>query len=118
MNVVGFGGGFAGLVETFSGVVPAADVHHGDAALIMLFGGARILFVRGLHALLGDFQMHARAIGELFAWPFQNFFEFLLGLGKFLLVKKRESFIVSFELCLDERINQLDAAALGRWRRH
>jgi len=37
-----------------------------------------------------------------------------LALAKFLLVKEREGFIVRFELSLNERIDQFDAAALGR----
>ena len=79
MNVVGFGRGFAGFDEAFAGVVPAADVHHGHAALVMLLGGAGILFRGRLHALLGDLDVHAGAVGEFFAGAFQNFFEFLLG---------------------------------------
>jgi hypothetical protein len=39
MNMVRFRGSFAGFQETFARVVPPADVHHADAALIMLLGG-------------------------------------------------------------------------------
>src|SRR5882724_2627522 len=46
VNVVGLGRGFAGFVQALSRIVPAADVHHRDATLIMFFGGARILLVR------------------------------------------------------------------------
>src|SRR6266849_923461 len=88
VNMVGLGGGFAGFIETFASVVPAADVHHGDATLIMLVRGAGILLVRRLHALLGDFQMHARAISEFLAGAFENFFKFLLGASEFLLMKE------------------------------
>src|SRR6266481_2416081 len=98
MNVVGFGRGFAGFVETFAGIVPAPDVHHRDAALIMLFGGVRIFLLGRPHALLGDFHMHARAVREFLAGAFQNFFKFLLGAGEFLLMKQSQSFIVDFEL--------------------
>ena len=117
VNVIGFRRGFAGFVETFAGVVPAANVHHGDAALIVFFGGAWIQFLRRLHALLGDFQMHARAIGKLLARAYQNFLKFLLGLGEFLLMKEGQSFVVNFELGLHARIDQFDATALGGRRR-
>jgi hypothetical protein len=53
----------------------------------VLIGGARILVVRGFHALLGNFDVHASAIGELFAGAFDYFFEFLFGAGEFLLPK-------------------------------
>ena len=78
----------------------------------MLVGGAGILLRARLHALLGDAQVHARAVGELFARPFENFFQLLLGLGKFLLVEERQRFVVDLELRLDARIDQLDAPAL------
>src|SRR6267143_898620 len=88
MNMVGFGRRFTGFQEAFARVVPAADVHHADAALVMLLGRPGILFRRRFHALLGDFKVHAGAIGELFAGTFQDFLEFLLGLGEFLLMKE------------------------------
>ena len=70
------------------------NVHHGDAALVMIFGGFGILLVARLHALLGDFDVHASAVGEFFAGAFENLFQFLLGAGEFLLVEERQSFIV------------------------
>ena len=118
VNMVGFGRRFAGLDEAFAGVVPTADVHHGHAALVMFLCGARIQFGRGPHALLGDLDVHAGAVGELFAGAFQNFFEFLLGASKFLLMEERQSFIVDFELRLNERIDELDTAALVGVRGH
>ncbi len=66
-----------------------------------------------LHALLGNFQVHASAIGQLFAGAFENFFEFALGFGEFLLMEERKCFVVELELSLDTRVNQLDTAALG-----
>ena len=118
VDVVRLGGRFAGFVETFAGVVPAADVHHGHAALIVLFGGARILFLRRLHALLGDLYVHARAIGEFFAGAFENFFEFLFGSCEFLLMEERKGLVIDLELRLDARIDQFDTTTLGgrsRW---
>src|SRR2546427_12937070 len=115
--MVGLGRGFAGFVETLAGIIPAADVHHRDAALVMLISGARILLVRRLHALFGDFHVHARAIREFLAGTFQNFFKFLLGAREFLLMEERESLIVKFELRLDERVHQLDTPTLRWWRR-
>jgi len=116
MDMVGLGRGFAGSIEAFAGVVPAADVHHGHAALVVVFGGARILFLGRLHALLGNLQVHARAIGEFFAGALQHFFQFLLGLGEFLLVEEGQSFIIGFQLSLNARIDQLYTTALGRGR--
>ena len=116
VDVVRFRRSFAGLVETFSSIIPAADVHHGDATFIMGFGRARILLMRRIHALIGNFHVHARAVGELFAGTFQNFFEFLFGFGKFLLMEKNESLIVDFQLGLDARVDELDAASLNRRR--
>jgi hypothetical protein len=60
--------------------------------------------------------MHAGAIGEFLAGAFENFFQFLLSAGEFLLMKESQSFVVNFELRLDARVDQLDAATL-RWRR-
>jgi hypothetical protein len=113
VNMVGLGRGFAGFIETFAGIVPAADVHHRDATLIMFVRGAGILLVRRLHALLGDFQVHARAIGEFLAGAFENFFKFLLGAGEFLLMKEGQGFIVDFELRLHQGIDELDTPTLG-----
>ena len=85
-------------------------------SLIMFIRSAGILLLRRLHALLGDFHVHARAIGEFLAGAFENFFKFLLGACKFLLMKEREGFVVDLELRLDARVDQLDAATLGGWR--
>src|SRR5437870_10914494 len=75
------------FVEALPRFVPAPDVHHGHAALVMVFRAARIVFLRGLHALLGNFQMHARAVRQFLARTFQHFFQSLLGAGEFLLMK-------------------------------
>ena len=114
MDVVGLWRGFACFVEAFAGVIPAADVHHGDAALVMIFGSARGVLGSRLHALLGNFDMHAGAVDELFAGALKNFFQLLLGTRELLLVKKRESFIVELELGLDARVNQFDTPTLRR----
>jgi hypothetical protein len=112
MNVIGFRRGLAGFVETFARVIPAADIHHGHAALIVLVRGLGIELVTGLHALFGDFDVHAGAIGKFFAGAFENLFELLFGLGEFLLMKEGERFIVELELRLDARVDHLDATAL------
>src|SRR5215831_17026619 len=44
VNMVGFGRGLARFVKALARVVPAADIHHGHAALIMIFGALGILF--------------------------------------------------------------------------
>lgn len=113
-DVVGFGSELARPVKTFPGIVPAAKVHHGHPALIVLFGGLGILLLRRLHALFCNFQMHASAVGELLARAFENLLQFLLGALKSLLMKMDQSLIVDFHLSLDARIDQLDAASLGR----
>src|ERR1700722_3075192 len=100
MNVVSFGSRLASFIEAFPGVVPSADIHHGHAALVMLIRGAGILFSNGFHTLLGDFDMHTRAVRELFAGTLENLFELLLGAREFLLVKERKGFVVEFELSL------------------
>ena len=82
----------------------------------MLFRGARVLFGGGLHALFGNFDVHARAIGEFFAGPLQDFFELLLRFGVLLLMEERQSFVVGFHLSLDERVDEFDAAALDGGR--
>src|ERR1700732_2920209 len=116
MNVVGFGSGLAGLIKTFPGVVPPANIHHGHAALVMLVRSARILLSNGLHTLLGDFDVHTRTVRELFAGALENLFELLLGAGEFLLVKEGKSFVVEFELSLDAGVDHFDSATL-RWVR-
>jgi hypothetical protein len=73
--------------------------------------------VRRLHALLGDFQVHARAIGEFLAGAFENFFKFLLGASELLLMKEGQGFIVDFELRLNQGIDQFDTPTLGGRRR-
>jgi hypothetical protein len=83
----------------------------------MLIRRMGILLLRRLHALLGDFQVHARAVGKFLAGAFHDFFKFLLGAGEFLLVKEGEGLIVDFELRLDARVNQLDTSTLGGRRR-
>jgi len=72
--------------------------------------------VRRFMRSLGDFYVHAGAIGESLARAFQNFFKFLLGAGEFLLMKEGQRFIVDFELRLDERVDELDTPTLGRRR--
>ena len=73
MDIVRFGGGLAGFVEAFARVVPAANIHHGYATLIVFVSSARVLLLAGLHALLGDFDVHARTIGEFFTGAFEDF---------------------------------------------
>ena len=51
-------------------------------------------------ALLGDLQVHASTVGKLFTGPFEDFFQFLFGLGEFLLVKQTQSFVIDLELRL------------------
>ena len=112
VNVVGFRRGLAGFQKAFAGFVPAANIHHGHATLVVLLSRAGIFFLKRLHALLGDFHVHAGAVGKLLAGPLENFFELLLGAGKFLLMKECQGLVVDFELRLDEGVDELDAAPL------
>lgn len=116
-NVIGFWREFARFIEAFSSFIPASEIHHCHAALIVLFRSARILFRLRLHALLGNFDVHARAIRKLFAGTFHNFFQLLFRFGVFLLVKQGQRFVVGLHLRLDERIDKFDPSALnGGWR--
>jgi hypothetical protein len=112
VNVVGFRRCLARFVEAFTRVVPTTNVHHGDAALVVLIGSLGVRLVARLHALLGDFQMHASAVCELFAGAFENFFEFAFRFGELLLMEKGQGFVVKLQLSLDTRIDHLDAATL------
>src|SRR5258708_10398082 len=94
-NVISFGCQLASFVQTFAGVIPAPEVHHGYAALIMLFKGARILFLRRLHALFRDFDVHTGAVGEFLAGAFDHFFQFLFRTFKFLLMEKTEHLVLN-----------------------
>lgn len=113
-NMIGFGRLLAGFLQAFAGFVPAAEIHHGDAALVVLLGGAGRLLLGRLHALLGNLDVHARAVRKLLAGTFENLFKFLLGALKFLLVKEGKRFVIELELRLHARINELDAASLRR----
>jgi hypothetical protein len=55
-----------GLALT-SCVVPAAEIHHGHAALVVLVESLGIVLLRRLHALLGDANVHFGAVGKFFA---------------------------------------------------
>ncbi len=80
----------------------------------MFFKSARILLLGRLHALFGNFDVHAGAVGEFLAGAGDNFFQFLFGALKFLLVKQAESLVVELHLSLNERIDHFNASALGR----
>ncbi len=112
VNVIGLGSEFAGFVETFAGFVPTAQIHHGHAALIMLFGRFGILLGEGLHALFSDAEMGARAVSEFLAGALKDLFEFLFGTLKFLLVKESHGLFIDFHLGLHARVNHLDATTL------
>jgi len=80
---VRFGGALRAFKKNFARVVPAADVHHADAALVMLLGGSGILFRGRPSCAARRSQVHAGAIGELFAGAFQDFFSSCLDLANF-----------------------------------
>jgi len=83
----------------------------------MLFESARILFLGRLHPLFGDFDVHAGAVSQFFAGANDNFFQFLLGALKFLLVEQGKRLIILLHLRLNERVNHFYASALGRVQR-
>src|SRR4030095_6708738 len=104
-DVIGFGSEFARAIQTLASVIPAAEIHHGDTALIMLVGSTRILLLRRLHALFGDANVHARAVRKFLAGALDDFFEFLLGALEFLLMKETESFVIDLHLRLNPRVD-------------
>ena len=112
VNVIGFRGKFAGFLETFAGFVPATEIHHGYTALIMILGRFGILVSSGLHALFGDAEMGAGAVGQFPAGTGNDLFEFLFGALELLLVKQSHRFFVEFHLGLDQRVDQFDTTAL------
>ena len=117
MNVVGLRSGLASFIKTFPGVVPAADIHHGHAALVMLVRSAGVLFSNGFHTLFCDFDVHTRTVRELLAGALEDLFELLLSAGKLLLVKEGKGFVVELELSLDAGINHFYPATLRRMGR-
>jgi hypothetical protein len=54
VDMVSLGGELAGFFEAFAGFIPTAEIHHGDATLVVIFGGLGILFRTRLHTLFGD----------------------------------------------------------------
>ena len=112
VDVIGLRCEFAGSFEAFASFIPAAKIHHGHAALIMFFGRLGILIVGRLHALFGNAQMGASAVGKFFAGADENLLEFLLGPLKFLLVEEGHGLFVDLHLSLNERINHFDTTAL------
>jgi len=117
VDMVGLGRKLAGFFEAFAGLVPTAEVHHGDATLVMLFGRLGILLGGGFHALLDDAQMSTRAVRKLLARTLEDLFELLLGALELLLVEQAHRVFVKFHLRLDAGIDEFDAAALrGRGR--
>ena len=113
MNVIGFGSEFAGSLKALARFVPAAEIHHGDASLVMIFRRLEILVGGGFHALFSDAEMRARAISEFPAGASDDLLEFLFGTLKFLLVEEGHGLFVDFHLRLDHRIDHFDAATLG-----
>ena len=114
MDMIGFRSKLASFLKTLSSFIPAAQIHHGHAALIMILGSFGILIGKRLHALLGDAEMRARTIGKFFTGTGNDPFELLFGTLKFLLVEERHGFFIEFHLCLDERVHHFNTAALGR----
>ena len=87
VNVIGLWRQFASFLQTFACLVPAAEIHHADAALIVVLRRFRALVGGGLHALFHNAHMYAGAVDKFLAGAFQNLFQFLLGTLEFVLVK-------------------------------
>lgn len=113
VDMISFGGELAGFLETLASFVPAAKVHHGDATLIMVFGRFGILIGDGLHALLGNAEMGAGAIGQFPAGAGNDLLQLLFGALEFLLVEEGHGLFVELHLSLDLGVDQLDATTLG-----
>ncbi len=116
MNVIRFGRELTGFLKTLASFVPPAQIHHGNATLIMVFGTSRILVSGRLHALFRDAQMGTRAVSQFLAGAGDNALKFLLGALKFLLMEKAHRLFVEFHLGLHERVNHFNSTALRRWR--
>src|ERR1700687_2384182 len=117
MHEVRFGSVLTSAFEAFARVVPAANIHHRHATLVVFIRSARVLLGGRLHALLSNFEMHARAVYQFLAGPLHDFLEFLFGASKLLLVKQAQSLVVNLHLRLDARVYHFNSAALGRrWR--
>src|SRR5579872_4700348 len=88
-------------------LVPAAQIHHSDARLIMFldrFQRRRSLFG---HALLGDAKVHLSTVGELLARPGDRFFQQFLCLGVLLLMKMLNRLLIQLKLLFELRIHHL-----------
>ena len=114
MNVVGFGREFARSLKTLAGFVPAAQIHHGDAALIMVFRAPGILIGGGFHTLFGNAKMGAGTVGKFFAGTGNDALQLLFGTLKFLLMEEAHGFFVKFHLGLDQGVHHFDATPLVR----
>ncbi len=58
---------FAGALQVLASLVPAAEIHHGDALLVMFIGRADGSAGRPIDALIADADVHLGAVGELLA---------------------------------------------------
>ena len=112
VHVICLGRKLARLLEAFARFVPAAQVHHGHATLIVILGRFGVVLRGWLHALLNNAQMGARAICEFFARTFENLFQLLLRTLEFLLMEKTHSLFIQLHLCLNAWIDQFNAATL------
>ena len=115
VDVVGFRGKLAGPLEAFPSFVPAAEIHHGNTALVVILRRLGILLGRRLHALLGDAKVRASAIGQFPTWASDDLFEFLFGTLELLLMEETHGLLVGLHLGLDQGVDEFDSATLG-WR--
>jgi len=68
--------------------------------------------VRRLHALLGDFQVHARQIGEFLVGPSRTF-QFLLGAGKISADERGPGFIATLSCACQGDLTSSTPPLLG-----
>jgi hypothetical protein len=112
VNVVQLGSKLARLLETLPRLVPAAQVHHGNTALVMIFRRFWILLGGRFHSLFNNAQVHAGAICKFLTGALEDLFEFLLGALKLLLMKEGHGLLVDFHLCLHSGVHHFDTATL------
>ena len=104
---IGLGSQFARAQQMIARFIPAPQIHHRNARLIMFLRRAKRRRRLLDHALFGDANMNLRAIGKFFAWPGNNLFKQFFRFREFLLMEMLHGLFVEFQLLLKAWINHL-----------
>lgn len=97
-NVIRFGSSFTRTVQMLARIVPAPQIHHGNALVVMVFSGFGARLDRPGNALAADPKVNSRAVRKFFARTLNHAFEQFLGAMKFLLLKVLQTLFVSLKL--------------------